>query len=255
MLSLTGAAAMRTAAEWVSEGSVVALTGAGISVESGIPDFRSQGGLWERFDPMDYATLPAFIANPSRVWELFRAVDEVISSAEPNPAHVALAELEAAGLVAGVLTQNIDSLHQRAGSRRVVEYHGGSEALHCVACRARFNRTGVEPNDDGVPYCPACGHALKPTVVLFGEMIPEDAAAEAHALLERAETLLVVGTSAEVQPFSELPPQCKRAGKRIVEINVRSSALTNRYTDAFLQGPAGTMLPELRAAVKARVGR
>ncbi|TVR03214.1 MAG: NAD-dependent deacylase [Deltaproteobacteria bacterium] len=242
---------LEQAAARIAEGGVVAFSGAGISVESGIPDFRSGGGLWERFDPMDHATIDAFRAAPARVWAMFREVHRVLSRSEPNPAHHSLMELERAGVVQGVVTQNIDNLHQRAGSRRVVDYHGNAQLLHCLWCGARY--PGSHPADeDGVPYC-ACGRPLKPTVVLFGEIIPREARERAEALAASARTVLVVGTSGLVEPAASLPVMAREAGASVIEVNLEPSALTDGVTDIFLPGRASEVLSALQGEV-ARLG-
>jgi NAD-dependent deacetylase len=148
----------------------VALTGAGISVESGIPSFRGAGGLWERYNPMEYAHIQALRTNPAKVWTLLKELDETITRARPNPAHYALAELEARGLLLGIITQNVDNLHQAAGSRKVVEYHGNALRFVCLACRRLFARQSLD-FDQAPLYCP-CGGLIKPDVVFFGEPIP-----------------------------------------------------------------------------------
>ncbi|MCZ6690027.1 MAG: hypothetical protein O7H41_10520 [Planctomycetota bacterium] len=157
---------MREAAEAiVRRCHAVALTGAGISVPSGIPDFRSPGGIWEKFDPMEYATIDAFLRDPAKVWEFFVELDELLLGAEPNPAHEALARLEAIGLLDGVITQNVDNLHRQAGSKIVVEFHGSGRQLICPGCGGRRY---PEPDMQIPPVC-SCGQAMKPDVVLFGE--------------------------------------------------------------------------------------
>jgi NAD-dependent deacetylase len=152
---------------------VVALTGAGISVESGIPDFRSAGGLWSKYDPMEYGTIESFRANPAKVWKMLAELDEVLLRADPNPAHRALAELEKRGILRLIITQNVDSLHQRAGNTKVVEFHGNNRTLRCDSCGQVFSRASVSLKNLP-PRCP-CGEALRPELVFFGEPIPGDA--------------------------------------------------------------------------------
>jgi NAD-dependent deacetylase len=217
----------------------LALTGAGISVESGIPDFRSPGGLWERYDPAEYGTIWAFRADPVKVWHMIREVSEMVNRAQPNPAHLGLARLQNWGLLHTIITQNIDSLHQRAGASRVIEYHGSSRTLSCLSCERRFKAeevAGMVP-----PRC-VCTEILKPDVVFFGELIPLEALRESHQLASSCETLLVIGTSAEVAPANTLPQTAKVAGARIVEINVQPTVLTASFTDIFLQGKAGAII-------------
>ncbi len=231
---------------------VVVLTGAGISVESGIPDFRSKGGLWERFDPQEYATIHAFRRDPAKVWRMLAEMEAVLDAAAPNPAHRALARLEEAGVVEGVITQNIDGLHQAAGSRRVVEFHGSHRTLTCLSCGARFTRE--EARALGTPPPCRCGQILKPDVIFFGEMIPEEALRESYRLANGCRVMLVVGTSAEVAPANQMPWIAKRAGAAVVEVNLVPSELTRTCTDVFLQGKAGVVLPALAEAVLGLLG-
>jgi NAD-dependent deacetylase len=220
---------------------IVALTGAGISVESGIPDFRSPGGLWERFDPMEYAHIQAFRRHPAKVWTLIKEMDAVITTARPNEAHYALAELEAMGLLLGLITQNVDNLHQAAGSRRVVEYHGNAHRFVCDTCRGQHPGETLDFSQTPL-YC-FCGGLIRPDVVFFGEPIPPAAQAEAEELAQECDLLLVIGTSGEVAPASYLPYLAKKWGALLVENNLEPTRLTYSLTDHFLQGPAGKMLP------------
>jgi NAD-dependent deacetylase len=241
------------AAEIQRRGRVAALTGAGISVESGIPDFRSPGGIWTRYDPMEFATIEAFIANPRKVWPFLLELGEMLAGARPNPAHAALAVLERAGVLAGVATQNVDALHQAAGSRRVLELHGGHGRLRCMTC----GRTDARPIEEvraavragRPPTCEACGGLVKPDVVLFGEMLPQAVFDEAEALVEEAKVLLVVGTSATVWPVAGLPRAAKRSGALVVEVNLEETDLTGDVADVSLLGKAGKVLPELATAL------
>jgi NAD-dependent protein deacetylase/lipoamidase len=192
----------------------VALTGAGISVPSGIPDFRSPGtGLWENVDPMEVAHIDVFLRDPQRFWSYYRPRFGMLADKEPNRAHRALAELEERGMLTAVVTQNIDTLHRKAGSRRVVEVHGTVDTASCWDCKRTYPRELVAQmfDADGVARC-ECGGAVKPDVVLFGEMLPEQAMEEAYALCARADLLLCVGTSLEVYPVAGLPQVTRRAG-------------------------------------------
>lgn len=223
-------------------------------MESGIPHFRSAGGLWERYDPREYATIHAFRRDPAKVWRMLAEMEEVLDAAAPNPAHRALARLEEVGLLQGTITQNIDGLHQQAGSHRVVEFHGGHRTLTCLSCGLRFGRESVQHR--GVPPPCDCGTLLKPDVILFGEAIPIDALEESHRLASNCRVMLVVGTSAEVAPANQMPWIAKRQGALVVEVNVEPSALTGSVTDVFLSGPAGRVVHALvesvlRWAVKA----
>jgi NAD-dependent deacetylase len=201
-----------------SSGCTVALTGAGISVPSGIPDFRTPGkGLWEKVDPMEVAHIDAFRRDPARFWSFYRPRLEGLGGVEPNPAHRALAELERRRLLEAVITQNIDTLHVRAGSERVIEVHGSIRTASCQGCGTRFSLEELEGLFDpaGVAICPDCGGPVKPDVVLFGELLPAAAMAEAEALAARAELMLCVGSSLEVYPVAGLPSATLAGGGRL----------------------------------------
>jgi len=189
--------------------SVVALTGAGISVPSGIPDFRSPGtGLWANVDPMEVAHIAVFRRDPARFWAFYGQRFTTLRDKRPNAAHAALAELERRGIVEAVVTQNIDGLHRAAGTRDLIEVHGSIATSSCLACGARYGladaRARLEADPGGVPRCD-CGEPLKPDVVLFGEYLPEAALARAAELASRADVLLCVGSSLEVHPVAGLP--------------------------------------------------
>ena len=196
----------------------VALTGAGVSVPSGIPDFRTpETGLWAKVDPMEVAHIDLFERDPERFWSYYRPRFETLGDKEPNRAHEALAELERRGLIAGVITQNIDRLHGAAGSENVIEVHGSIETSSCTACGTSF---GLDEMDDlfdgrGVALCSDCGGAVKPDVVLFGEMLPLEAIERATALAEEADLMLCVGSSLAVHPVAGLPQLTLEAGGRL----------------------------------------
>jgi NAD-dependent deacetylase len=222
---------------------VVALTGAGISVESGIPDFRGASGLWEKFDPMEYATIEAFTANPKKVWAMLWEMGKLVENSKPNSAHLVLARLEQMGLLSSVVTQNIDNLHQAAGSKRVIEFHGNSERLVCMICSRSYDRREVklEPLP---PRC-VCHGVLKPNVVFFGEPIPWGAHMEAREEAGSCELMLVIGTSAVVSPASDLPVMAKKAGATIVEVNLEETQLTRYTSHWLLKGSASLILQAL----------
>ncbi|WP_461210730.1 SIR2 family NAD-dependent protein deacylase [Desulfocurvus sp. DL9XJH121] len=223
----------------------VALTGAGISVPSGIPDFRSPGGLWSQFDPMDVASIEAMNGNPRGVWEFLLDAASMFDTAKPNPAHTALADMERAGLLRGVVTQNIDGLHRRAGSRTVVEYHGGCESWYCRRCRKPWDAsriTDLGPKD--IPVLCSCGGLIRPSVVFFGEGIPRGAVAGSDALLSGADMMLIVGTSGEVAPANAMPWRVKRSGGAVVEVNLGRTAFGG-VADLRLDAPAEEVLPLL----------
>lgn len=198
------------------------LTGAGISVPSGIPDFRSPGtGMWEKVNPMEVAHIDAFRRDPDRFWSFYSQRFTSLRDKEPNGAHQAVAELERRGLVRGVITQNIDRLHKAAGSERVVEVHGSISHSVCLECGGRFELEQVVEmlaRADGAPECPACVSPLKPDVVLFGELLPTEAMAEAHALAAEADLMLCVGSSLEVYPVASLPGVTLSAGGKLAVI-------------------------------------
>jgi len=225
------------------------VTGAGVSVASGVPDFRGNTGLWVRFDPMEYATISAFREDPAKVWRMFRAVDDVLRGVAPNAAHDAIAALERLGLSPGVVTQNIDGLHERAGSQRVVSVHGHTGELHCIYCGASYARGSVAPEADGVPYC-GCGRALKPAVTLFGEELPAMAMTTARRMTEDVDVLLVVGTSGMVAPANTLPDMVQARGGRVVEVNLSPHpvAATGKE-DVFLRARAEHFMPALVQAL------
>ena len=230
---------------------MVALTGAGVSVESGIPDFRSEGGVWTRFSPWEYGTLTCFLTNPAKSWELFRELGRTLQGKQPNPAHVALAALEQSGRLAGVVTQNVDGLHQAAGSRNVIELHGDQQHLQCIDCGRLTLATPEHLEPGPVPTCEACGRALKPNVVLFEEMVRHLPAIE--DLLAGCDVLIVAGTSAEVVPAAMLPTQVLSRGGSVLEFNRERTLLTARGLGprgALILGLAGTTLPLVESRVQ-----
>ena len=222
---------------------VAMLTGAGVSAESGVPTFRdTQTGLWSRFDPLQLATPTAFANHPKLVWDWYAWRRELVAKVEPNPAHDALADIERRVPDCLLITQNVDGLHRRAGSRKVVELHGNIGRVKCSR-----EGTVVEHWDgagDDVPRCAACGALLRPDVVWFEEMLPPDALAAAEAMARRCDLMLVVGTSAEVYPAAALPTIAKGSGALVIEINPNATALS-ASADYLLRGPAGSILPAL----------
>ncbi len=198
--------------------SVVALTGAGVSVPSGIPDFRTPGkGLWEKVDPMEVAHIDAFHGDTKRFWSFYRPRFSDLNEKLPNPAHLVLAELEQRGLLEAVVTQNVDRLHSKAGSERVIEVHGSIATSSCTSCAASYplENVGELFDEDGIATCACCMGKVKPDVVLFGELLPEAAMAEAQALCASADLLLCVGSSLEVYPVAGLPELTLGAGGRL----------------------------------------
>ncbi len=226
----------------------VALTGAGISTPSGVPDFRSPGsGLWERVDAMEVATLTAFRHNPARFYEWVRPLALLILHAQPNPAHLSLARLEHAGRLIGVVTQNIDDLHRKAGSVNVLELHGHLREVTCVRCYRVFPTEPLvaswfERGD--VPRCPDCGGVLKPKAVLFEEQLPYDVLRQAKQWMRTAQVVLIVGSSLEVMPAGLLPVEAANAGARLIIINREPTYLDER-ADAIFRQDAAEVLPRL----------
>ena len=233
----------------VSSGLTIALTGAGVSVESGIPDFRGAEGLWSKYDPAEYASIEAFRRDPEKVWNMLRDMEALVSGARPNPAHIGMGELERMGLLHHIITQNIDNLHQEGGAGNVIEYHGNSSTLTCIWCGKRY--AVEEKSAERTPLC-TCSRPLKPDVVFFGEPIPMDALNRSFQLASSAEVLLIVGTSALVSPANTIPVMAKEKGARLIEINREKTHLTGTMTDVFLEGSAGEIIPALVNAVRER---
>lgn len=227
-----------------SAGRVVALTGAGISVDSGIPAFRGSQGLWERYDPQEYAHIDAFCAHPQKVWRMLEEMLTLVFSARPNPAHLALAALEECGHLQTIITQNVDGLHQEAGNTRVIEFHGSTRKLVCLSCGREQNIRSLE--DFSVPpRCAACRKIMKPDVVFFGEAIPSAAQNSAVLAASHADVMLVIGTSAVVYPVADLPLVTRRNGGKIIEINLEPSPLSKDIADVVILDSASTVLPTL----------
>lgn len=239
----------RTAGALVHARRAVALTGAGISTESGIPPFRGPGGLWEKMDPMEVAHIDAFRRDPGKVWKLLiEGMQAVLSVARPNAGHAGLARLEQLGYLRAVITQNVDGLHQAAGSRDVIEFHGTFAWQRCQDCESRCE-TGQVDLSQIPPRCD-CGGIYRPDCVFFGEMIPAQHLVRAQQLMARCDVLLVVGTSATVQPAAMMPLLAKEAGARVIEINPEPTPLTGRVSDDFVQGGAGAIMNDILACVE-----
>lgn len=230
----------------------VALTGAGVSTESGIPDFRSPTGIWAEFDPLEYATLSAFREDPVKVWSFYAPRFAMLTKAEPNDAHMALAELERRGLVRAVVTQNIDLLHERAGSDHVIEVHGSIRTSSCPDCGTAFPLAEVAQQLESkpAPECGRCDAVLKPDVVFFGQLLPEAAIDQAYALAREAALLLVVGSALEVWPVAELPLVTLDAGGAVAIVNKGDTAL-DRRAELKIEGSAGETLAGVVAALEA----
>jgi len=227
--------------------AVVAFTGAGVSAESGVPTFRGADGIWSKLKPEELASMDAFMKNPSLVWEWYAHRKKIMSGIAPNAGHRALVRME--GLVPAftVVTQNIDNLHARAGSRTVHELHGNIERNYCMKCGKAYG-SDFAAADTGVPLCPSCGGLVRPDVVWFGEMLPEKEWGASVRAAEGADVFMAIGTSAVVYPAASLPLIAKRAGAYVVEINPEPTPLTPA-ADEFLQGPSGVLLPLLADAM------
>jgi NAD-dependent deacetylase len=229
--------------------TAVALTGAGISIESGIPPFRGKGGLWERFDPMEIAHIDAFVADPALVWRvLVKELKEVIDRALPNDGHKGLAHLERMGILKTVITQNVDGLHQAAGSTDVIEFHGTFAWQRCTECETRVPTRDV---DTSVlpPRC-SCGGILRPDAVLFGEMIPPEALWRSQEVAARCDVMLVIGTSAVVQPAASMPTIARQSGARVIEINPEPTPLTAGVSSYLIRGGAGEVMNRIVAGLE-----
>ncbi|MFW9811428.1 MAG: NAD-dependent deacetylase [Candidatus Thorarchaeota archaeon] len=226
---------------------IIALTGAGISVDSGIPDFRSEGGLWQRYDPHEYATIESFNKNPTKFWTMGRELAETILQAKPNSAHNGLTKLETAKKLIGIITQNIDNLHQTAGSKRIVELRGNYLRAHCTQCGKEYVGEEVHQrvvNGEIPPKCDACHGILKSEAVLFGEPLPEKAMEEAIALCREADLMLVIGSSLTIYPAAFLPQLAKNAGAKIILINLEGIN-RNNVADIVIKGRATEVIPKI----------
>ena len=243
--------AVERLAELIRESDrTVALTGAGVSVPSGIPDFRSpETGMWANVDPMEVAHIDVFERDPARFWSYYRPRFHSLGDKRPNAAHVALAELERRGLLAGVITQNIDRLHRAGGSRNVVEVHGSIETSTCRECGEKFGIEAIDRlfNADGVAECASCGGPVKPDVVLFGEMLPEIAIRRAQELAAEADLMLCVGSSLVVHPVAGLPEVTLACGGRLAIVTKSATP----YDDAAVLKLGGEVDEELTALLAA----
>lgn len=233
---------LEQARNWLSSAdAVTVLTGAGISADSGIPTFRGAAGLWKRFRPEDLATPEAFARDPELVWEWYNWRRGLIYQAQPNQGHLALAELERHVPLFTLITQNVDGLHQRAGTKNVLEVHGSIWTLRCTSCSREWIDNAQ--NLEAVPRC-SCGSLARPGVVWFGEMLPFEPWAAAERAASNCDVFVVVGTSAVVYPAASLAPLAKARGAKVMEINLERTAVS-ADVDCSLIGPAGEILPQL----------
>ena len=230
----------------------VALTGAGISVESGIPPFRGKGGLWEKIDPMKYAHIDAFLDDPETVWNvLIKDMKTVLDTARPNPGHTGLADLERLDILKTVITQNVDGLHQMAGNSDVIEFHGNFAWQRCLDCNQSLETSQVDLSQMP-PRC-SCGGILRPDCIFFGEMIPHQELIRSQQVSAACDVMLVIGTSAMVQPAATMPFIAKDNGAVIIEINPEPTPLTPRISNLPLLGSAGSIMPQLVEATRRRL--
>lgn len=232
----------------------IALTGAGMSTPSGIPDFRSPGtGLWEKTDPMEVASLQAFRRHPEAFYEWIRPLARTLVGADPNPGHLALARLEAAGYLEAVITQNIDNLHQEAGSSEVLEVHGHLRSATCIECYRVESANGLIRKflaSGEIPRCPKCGGTMKPDVVLFGEQLPVDVVNAAMAHVNAADLMLIAGSSLEVVPISQLPLRIHRRGGRLIVVN-ETATYVDDAAEVVIHGDVARVLPRIAEACRA----
>lgn len=240
----------KAARDLANSNNVVALTGAGISVESGIPPFRGKGGIWEKIDPMEFAHIDSFMRDPAKVWDIFiREMKDVIENAKPNNAHIGLAKLEELKILTTIITQNVDGLHQLAGNTDVIEFHGTFALQRCLDCGKKIETSQVSLKE--IPPKCECGGILRPDCVFFGEMIPQDHLFRSGKVSSECDIMLVVGTSAVVYPASNIPVDAKESGAKIIEINPENTPLTASISDYIIRGNAGEIMKEIISEVEA----
>lgn len=223
--------------------SIVFFTGAGISAESGISTFRDPDGLWNKFSPMELASINGFMSNPERVWEWYQFRRQTLNKAEPNTGHFSIAKLQNVLPDVSVITQNVDRLHQKAGAKNVIELHGNIITNRCFKCSLPYEDE-INLEDNSIPKCKHCGGNIRPDVVWFGEMLPQKELIEAQEKSEICDIIFSIGTSGEVYPAAELPVLAKEAGAYFVEINTGKTALSD-FADECLFGKSGEILPNL----------
>ena len=240
---------VRAAKDILHSKKTIAFTGAGISVESGIPDFRGAQGLWQKYDPEEYATIHAFYSNPEKVWMMLKDMFALVMEAKPNPAHIGLAELERMGYLSSVITQNVDGLHQTAGSKNVIEFHGSHRTLSCLKCSTKIDGLSLTL-EDLPPRCSRCSSLLKPDVVFFGEPIPWEAQVMSFKESKSCSAVLVIGTSAVVYPAASIPITAKGRGAIVIEVNKEPTPLTDQISDYLICGSAGEIIPAIVEEVK-----
>ena len=241
------------AADIIKESNhIVAFSGAGISTESGIEDFRSEGGLWSRYDPSIYASYQYFLQDPSKFWQMHKELEGIVADAEPSYAHKAIAELERIGKVKAIITQNIDMLHQKSGSgsygAKIYELHGAYGILHCVNCGKEFAYEDVDTKSVKYPLCECSGY-IKPKVVLFGESLPTSVLDGAMNACRDCDCFLMVGSSLVISPANFMPSIAKNYGAYVIFVN-RENTMMDNLADVFLKGSAGEIFTELMKSIK-----
>jgi len=231
----------------------IVLTGAGVSTESGIPDFRGEGGIWEKYKPEIYGNIQAFIKNPAKFWELAEKVAPTLFKAKPNAGHIALAELEKMDIIKAIITQNIDELHQKAGAVIVYEVHGNINRFNCLGCKASYTKEQVlkklKKEKNYPPLCDVCTAPLKPSVTLFGEALPTFEIYQSQALSEKADVMLIAGSSLEVAPVSNLPLYTLREGGKLIIVNDQPTYLDEK-AEVVIHHKTGTVLPMIVEEIK-----
>lgn len=233
---------------------VLAFTGAGVSTPSGIPDFRNPtSGIWKDVDPLEVASMGGFRRNPEAFFQWIRPLAQLINQARPNPAHVALAQMEASGYLRGIITQNIDMLHNRAGSRTIYELHGHLREATCIHCFTVYPAQNMIETflDEGrIPYCPACGNVLKPNVILYGEQLPMKVFMTAKEAVHKADTMIVIGSSLAVAPASDIPLLAARNHAKIIVVN-KESTFIDPLADVVIHANAADILPRILCRLEA----
>jgi NAD-dependent deacetylase len=228
--------------------SIVFFTGAGISAESGVPTFRGKGGIWNKLKPEELANFDAFMRNPDMVWEWYQYRRSIVQKTEPNAGHYAIVEFEKLIDKVTVVTQNVDNLHKRAGSKNVFELHGNIERNYCIECKEPWYPVD-EIEEAGVPHCKFCGGLIRPDVVWFGEMLPQEVFASSEAAAGRSDVCIIAGTSAVVYPAVYIPITAKNAGSFLIEINIEPTEIS-RAVDFSIMGKSGEVIPKLLEEVK-----
>lgn len=229
--------------------SVVFFTGAGISAESGIPTFRGKDGIWNKLKPEELANFDAFLRNPEMVWEWYNHRKKIVHESQPNPGHLAIADMQDLFKDVTVVTQNIDNLHRRAGSRRIYELHGNIERNYCINCKTGYNEE--LPFEDKVPKCTKCGGLIRPDIVWFGEFLPPDQFQASAEASKKCDIFFIVGTSAVVYPAASLIYTARENGAFLVEVNIEETEISYLVNKSFF-GEAGKILPAISEELKKR---